>query len=1517
MPPVSAYKYIETNNAMMEWVTLEEVLQDRGIQYAKHQILDKSASKLKKEINLFCKNINSIDDLIDMNNLQYNKNKLSKRDRSKNFKGNTPPHIFSSTLGSLEGVVDINSQRKLYISILDCIKKGHVSDNIQIVNIIDNSHPVRLATKASSSCYSLIWKGRSLPESHDVPMVLGEYTGNVVYVGEDDISDESYSFQLTFKDAAFKYPNSVITGSIPLLNEKIISELDLTYYKNNKYQPETCENSNILNTSGDVLCYLKPYSKVEEIRSTNGLVKKLGARLLLPHDNEYIITADNKCNEMAFLNHYECIISNNCNLRINTQWHSVYIDGWPHILLTTIPGINIKNGDELSADFGSCWFSKIKKICERSIIEELIFYRNKYSNYSQSIEKGCMNKCQHEKEANFDFIEKIGLKDISDSSNKKCSTLDTKTILEKYDTYCKPELPYEFYKESRKDICEICQHIVFPKIPKYNLKKFIPKNISYQCFPDIPNNIQSYVVCSGCNRAYHWQCIQRPELTKLSMMFNRWYCFQCIQLALDILPLLIKYIPGIDLNIIKIINDFCSGNIFYSGIVDVNNRLILRSSEQVLRENPSTISFRPSENYIVNQRFIEEDSGLEGLSYLKPCYICYSTIQFSRICSTGIALLCRIYRMHLAPDYDELFNTLQFNQVTDSKSKRNLTSVSFTNGSSIFQSTHCEFSNKSKKGLLNTNTRDQFRVKCITERSRKVINSLRLSLYQSENRRSELLLKLESLRNIQDKYFYTITAGSGLIPVICIKLGETSINKIFNGVLYKGVVTKYYPKERLFHIEYSDGDAEDMEYSNFLYTFYNDIKFGRIPFEKILIPTEVNANSNFQVTEEYNFDEINVGGNLRKNSEFFGNRLKIDKSISKYNKSSQNTKFHLSSKMSVDHTSDKHAISKCSILDVIDFFHKIFTKICKLQFAIKGAVRLFEKPCYRYIDEPIWCCMEGRCNIKNITATYSIEIVISEIERINLNLSLRSKISFSSIALKRDIPLKLAFEDLGNPYNCAINLNNGYTGVSSRTRSNKINNLGNSMECASESALEWINERIEEIFNFDELIRVNTEIDKYESTHEASRNYKRDLKSSTVGTSDLITGINNLIISEEWVKRCNKLAQILEPYPPGIKWLPKKCAWKVTYKSENGERRNSKLQVCPSSDTNTVEGLYIKACNILLVQSMSFDSFNYINLEKESKENIYTAIEHNHKDFTSSTGNLKHSQTIFRSYNFSENKRLLELIREEVDLINPMPKFIIWDEKKLAFKIKFSGSSEQLLFLSDFDFRVDKCINFAVKHLKYISAAKSSKDEIGENEDLCPLNTISDIEIEHYKKWFNCYSSFLNKSHILSKDTDNICDKFIEGTDKCNNFAKNSYDLLGKKTKRRRTNLKENIFNTQINGEMRNMKCDTSEYNDMKPIVRASPTPLDPESRARIIEYSKEADLLRPFPHGITWCYRSARFKVRYRRSTDGGWTATSFPPSKFDSVKTALNFAMRKLAMHIDDYKNSITIPKLPNHLV
>ncbi|EEA06273.1 uncharacterized protein CMU_007630 [Cryptosporidium muris RN66] len=1496
----------------MEWVTLENVLQDRGIQYAKHQILDKSASKLKKEINLFCKNINSIDDLIDMNHSQYNKNKLSKRDRIKNFEGNISPHIFSSTLGSIEGVVDINSQRKLHTSILDCIEKGYVSDNIQIVNIIDNSHPVRLATKASSNCYSLIWKGRSLPDSHDVPMVLGEYTGNVVYVGEDDISDESYSFQLTFKDTAFKYPNSVVTGSIPLLNERIISELNLTY-KNNKYQPETCENSNILNASGDVLCYSKPYSKVEEIKRTNGLVKKLGARLLLPHDNEYIITADNKCNEMAFLNHYECIISNNCNLRINTQWHSVYIDGWPHILLTTIPGIGIKNGDELSADFGSCWFSKIKRICKRNIIEEFILYRNKYFNYSQSIERGCMNKYQHKKDTNLDFIEKTALKDISDSSNKKCPTLDTKTIIEKYDTYCKPELPYEFCKESGKDICEICQHIVLPKTSKYNLKKFVPKSISYQCFPDIPDNIQSYVVCSGCNRAYHWQCIQRPELTKLSMMFNRWYCFQCIQLALDILPLLIKCIPGIDLNIIKIINDFFSGNIFYSGVVDVNNRLILRSSEQVLRENPGTISFRPSENYIVNQRFIEEDTGLKSLSYLKPCYICYSTIQFSRICSTGIALLCRIYRMHLAPDYDELFNTLQFNQVTDSKSKRNLASISFINGSSVFQP-HCEFSNNSKKSLLNTNTGDQFRVKCITERSRKVINSLRLSLYQSENHRSELLLKLESLRSIQDKYFYTITAGNGLIPVICIKLGETVINKIFNGVLYEGVVTRYYPKERLFHIEYSDGDAEDMEYSDFLYTFYNDIKSGRIPFEKILVPTEVNKNSNFQVTE-YNFDEINIGGTLRNNSEFFGDRLKIDRGISKYNKSSQNTESHILN-VSVDNTSDKHTISKCSILDIIDFFHKVFTKICKLQFLMKGAVRLFEKPCYRYINEPIWCCMEGKYNVKNITATYSIEIITSEIERVNLNLSLRSKISFGSIILKRDIPLKLAFEDLGNPYNCTIDLNNGYTCVSSRTRSNKINNLGNIMECTSESALKWINERIEEICDADELIGANTEINKYESTHETSRNCKGDLKSSTVGTSDLMTSINNLI-SEEWIKRCNELAQILEPYPPGIKWLSKKCAWKITYKSEDGERRNSKLQVYPSSDTNTVEGLYIKACNILLVQSMPFDSFNYINLEEGSKENTYTAIEHTHKDFMSSTKDLKHSQTIFRSYNFSENKRLLELIREEVDSINPMPKFIIWDEEKLAFKIKFSGHSEQLLFLSDFDFQVDKCINFAVKHLKYISAIKSSKDEIGGNEDLRPINTVSDIEIEHYKKGISYYSSFLDKSGVLSKDIDNVCDKLIEDTDKCNDLAKNSYNLLEKKTKLRRTNLKENIPNTQINGEVVSLKCDKSEYNDMKPIVRASPTPLDPESRARIIEYSKEADLLRPFPHGITWCYRSARFKVRYRRSTDGGWTATSFPPSKFDSVKTALNFAMRKLAMHIDDYKNSITIPKLPDHLV
>lgn len=68
-------------------------------------------------------------------------------------------------------------------------------------------------------------------------------------------------------------------------------------------------------------------------------------RLILPGDDEYILDASICGNEMALVNHYESVGLNDGRcFPINTQWTSIYYNGWPHILLWTVPGVPIKEG---------------------------------------------------------------------------------------------------------------------------------------------------------------------------------------------------------------------------------------------------------------------------------------------------------------------------------------------------------------------------------------------------------------------------------------------------------------------------------------------------------------------------------------------------------------------------------------------------------------------------------------------------------------------------------------------------------------------------------------------------------------------------------------------------------------------------------------------------------------------------------------------------------------------------------------------------------------------------------------------------------------------------------------------------------------------------------------------------------------------------------------------------------------------------------------------------------------------
>ncbi|KAL8448620.1 hypothetical protein Emag_003935 [Eimeria magna] len=56
-------------------------------------------------------------------------------------------------------------------------------------------------------------------------------------------------------------------------------------------------------------------------------------------------------------------------------WQQVFVDGWPHVVLTTIPGVSIEPGDEVLADFGYDWFNRVQDASHKAIARELLDYR--------------------------------------------------------------------------------------------------------------------------------------------------------------------------------------------------------------------------------------------------------------------------------------------------------------------------------------------------------------------------------------------------------------------------------------------------------------------------------------------------------------------------------------------------------------------------------------------------------------------------------------------------------------------------------------------------------------------------------------------------------------------------------------------------------------------------------------------------------------------------------------------------------------------------------------------------------------------------------------------------------------------------------------------------------------------------------------------------------------------------------------------------------------------------------------
>eukprot|EP00923_Selenidium_pygospionis_P048429 GHVN01083336.1.p1 GENE.GHVN01083336.1~~GHVN01083336.1.p1 ORF type:complete len:1403 (+),score=198.33 GHVN01083336.1:66-4274(+) len=64
-------------------------------------------------------------------------------------------------------------------------------------------------------------------------------------------------------------------------------------------------------------------------------------------------------------------------LAINCEWHTVTVFGWPHILLTSIPGVSIHKDDQLVANWGHGWFLAYKVAFMQKMQDSILKYRHK------------------------------------------------------------------------------------------------------------------------------------------------------------------------------------------------------------------------------------------------------------------------------------------------------------------------------------------------------------------------------------------------------------------------------------------------------------------------------------------------------------------------------------------------------------------------------------------------------------------------------------------------------------------------------------------------------------------------------------------------------------------------------------------------------------------------------------------------------------------------------------------------------------------------------------------------------------------------------------------------------------------------------------------------------------------------------------------------------------------------------------------------------------------------------------
>ncbi|GFE53920.1 histone lysine [Babesia ovis] len=232
--------------------------------------------------------------------------------------------IYSPNIGGSSELILRNARKtvRLYRNLYDCLVHGWVHPGLVVCEVKDVTHPIRFATPPDQDCYTVIYAGPPIPENATQRVVFGEYTG--VVFREESLEDTlfEYAFELNFSTAAW-------------------INADFEYY----------------DESADI--------------------EEYGKLVLLPSTSKFVLESSQACNELSLVNHYQSIKAYGGEKWPvpNCEWQQVFLDGWPHVVLTSKLGVAINPGDELVADFGALWFSKVEETAHKAIRNEVIGYR--------------------------------------------------------------------------------------------------------------------------------------------------------------------------------------------------------------------------------------------------------------------------------------------------------------------------------------------------------------------------------------------------------------------------------------------------------------------------------------------------------------------------------------------------------------------------------------------------------------------------------------------------------------------------------------------------------------------------------------------------------------------------------------------------------------------------------------------------------------------------------------------------------------------------------------------------------------------------------------------------------------------------------------------------------------------------------------------------------------------------------------------------------------------------------------